>query len=71
MQLILLGSVGSDECVPAYLTASGYETVRNRDRLEIREAELIQHLTKFPGLVRQGSPLEPSGLDGPDRSTPC
>ena len=49
MQLILLGSVRSDECVPAYLTASGYQTVRrNRDRIEIREAELIQHLTKCP-----------------------
>ena len=32
MQLILLGSTRSDECVPAYLTASGCETVRrNRD----------------------------------------
>ena len=37
MQLILLGSTRSDECVPAYLTASGYETVRrDRDRIEIR-----------------------------------
>jgi Protein of unknown function (DUF3419) len=39
MQLILPGSVRSDECVPAYLTASGYQIVRrNRDRIEIREA---------------------------------
>lgn len=49
MQLILLGSVRSDECVPAYLAAAGYETVRkNRDRIEIREAELIRHLTECP-----------------------
>jgi S-adenosylmethionine-diacylglycerol 3-amino-3-carboxypropyl transferase len=49
MQLILLGSTRSDQCVPAYLTASGYETVRrNRDRIEIREAELIRHLTGCP-----------------------
>jgi len=49
MQLILLGSTRSDECVPAYLTASGYETVRsNRDRIEIRQAELIQHLKECP-----------------------
>ena len=49
MQLILLGSTRSDECVPAYLAAAGYRTVRrNRDRIEIREAELIRYLTQCP-----------------------
>ena len=39
----------SGECVPAYLTSSGYETVRkNQDRIEIRETELIQHLAQCP-----------------------
>lgn len=46
--------------------------VRLRDRQEgpgphrDPEAELIRHLTQVPaGLVRQGSPVESSGLDGP------
>lgn len=63
MQLILLGSVRSDECVPAYLTASGYQTVRsNRDRIEIREAELIQHHQR--GQPGRGPPQEPIPAGG-------
>ena len=52
MQLILLGSVRSDQCVPAYLTWSGYETVMWRGRLFAPETspQALQNSIGRPGL---------------------
>lgn len=49
MQLILLGRTLSEECVPAYLSPAGFETIRaNKDRIDFRLVDLITHLQNCP-----------------------
>jgi S-adenosylmethionine-diacylglycerol 3-amino-3-carboxypropyl transferase len=50
MQLILLGRTASEECVPAYLSPAGFETLRaNRGRIDFQLVDLIAYLRDCPG----------------------
>jgi len=49
MQLILLGRTVSEECVPAYLSPAGFETLRaNQDRIDYQLVDLIVYLQGCP-----------------------
>jgi len=49
MQLILLGRTMSEECIPAYLSPAGFETLRaNKDRIDFRLVDLIKYLQNCP-----------------------
>lgn len=49
MQLVLLGSTLSDDCVPAYLSSTGVERLRaNADGVEFLLVDVLEHLRRCP-----------------------